>query len=173
MHRRALRPTFDVLALVAREIATGGDVDGDLLQGVVPVRGLLRSDDRTRVDIRVGLHFELFELYAGPCAVEDDRLGDARGQPEERGLDRLDPVVGPLHADGVSDFLPGTELNGEVPGGLLDGLAPESPPADLPQVGEPLLLPDRLALDDQLEVLRRGSVLLVELFELTGVDALD
>src|SRR6266550_9002623 len=120
MHRRTLRAALDVLALVAREVSVGRDVDGDLLQRVVPVRGLFRSRDRTRVDVRVGLHLELVELDASPGTVEDDRLRDARGQPEERGLDRLDAVVGPLHTDGVSDFLPGAHLNREVSGGLLD-----------------------------------------------------
>src|SRR5438874_1024946 len=95
MHRRTLRAALDVLALVAREVSVGRDVDGDLLQRVVPVRGLFRSRDRTRVDVRVGLHLELVELDASPGTVEDDRLRDARGQPEERGLDRLDAVVGP------------------------------------------------------------------------------
>src|SRR5207245_4832201 len=111
MHRGTLRAALDVLALVAREVSAGRDVDGDLLQRVVPVRGLLRSRDRTRVDVGVGLHLELVELDASPGAVEDDRLRDARRQPEERGLDRLDAVVGSLHTDGVSDFLPGTELD--------------------------------------------------------------
>src|SRR5438309_6016086 len=163
VHRRTLRPALDVLALVAREVSARGDVDGDLLQGVVPVRGLLRPRDRTRVDIGVGLHLELVELDASPGAVEDDRLRDARGQPEERGLDRLDAIVGSHHTNGVSDFLPRAHLNREVPGGLLNCLAPEGPPADLSEVAEPLLLPDGLALDAKLEVFRRGFVLLVEL----------
>src|SRR5207244_3417529 len=147
------------------------DVDRDLLQGVVPVRGVPRPSNRTRVDVGMRLHVQPVELDAGPGAVQDDRLGDARGQPEERGLDRLDTIVGPLHTNGVSDFLPGAHLNREVAGGLLNGLATEGPPADLPQVAEALLLPDCPALDPELEGFRRGRVLLVELLQLTRVDA--
>src|SRR2546428_1632374 len=119
------------------------------------------------------LHGQPVELDAGPGAVQDDRLGDARGQPKERGLDRLDTIVGPLHTNGVSDFLPGAHLNREVAGGLLNRLAPKGPPAYLPQVAEALLLPDGPALDPKLEVFRRGSVLLVELLQLTRINALD
>src|SRR6266852_3048960 len=87
-HRRALRPILDVRPLVAREVSAGGDVDSDLLQSVVPVRGVLRPRNRTRVDVSVGLHLEPVELDAGPRAVEHDRFGDARGQPKKRCLDR-------------------------------------------------------------------------------------
>src|SRR6267143_1642037 len=105
-HRRALRPILDLLPLVAGEVSAGSDVDGDLLQGVVPVRRVLRAHDRTRVDVGMGLHLEPVELDAGPRAVEHDRLSDARGESKKRGLDRFDAVVGPLDTDGVSDFLP-------------------------------------------------------------------
>src|SRR5439155_15272130 len=62
---------------------------------------------------------------------------------------------------------------GEVPGGLLHGLAAQAPNPDLAQVAEPPALPDRPGLDAEREPLRRPLVLLVERLQLTDVDSLD
>ena len=94
MDRRALRPTFDVLALVAREISTGGDVDGDLLQGVVPVRGLLRSHDRTRVDIRVPYPTGFF------TKLVDGRVDDPQAGWKGKGLWTMSGTRTVFHNEG-------------------------------------------------------------------------
>src|SRR5436309_3561087 len=171
MGGRARRSLLDHLPVPFRKLTLGGHVDLDRLERLIPVRGILGPRDRPRVHVDAGLHLQTLEIDPRPRAVQRDGLGHARGEGDESCLDRLDAVVGPLHAERVAHLLPGPELNGEVPGGFTHLLFPELPGPHSAEVPEAAALPDRPGLQAESETLRRRLVLLVERLDLAGVDA--
>src|SRR5439155_7058428 len=139
----------------------------------VPIHGILRADDGTRVDVESRADLEALQIDLRTCAVQGDRFGHARAQTGERRLDGFHAVVGVFDADGVADLLPGAQLHREVAGGLHDHLTAERPRTDLRQVAQSVPFPDRLRLDPQRVALRRGRVLAGEALELVEIDVPD
>src|SRR5207249_12080049 len=107
---RAGRASFDHRPVVVGEVAGGEHVDMHRTHRRVPIRGILRADDGTRVDVESRADLEALQIDLRTCAVQGDRFGHARAQTGERRLDGFHAVVGVFDADGVADLLPGAQL---------------------------------------------------------------
>jgi hypothetical protein len=106
VNRRSRGSLLHHLPIAFGQFATRGDLHGDELQARVPVHGIFDTDDRSRIYVDIGHHFEALRRDSRPGAVQRNRLSHARRQSKKRRFDWLNLVVGSLHADGVADLFP-------------------------------------------------------------------